>query len=66
MITLHFSYYWLLLPLAVVLGCWVCRVADTDTGGYGAGLATLLTLAAAVIIFVVVLAAMLGVSLWLS
>ena len=66
MITLHFSCYWLLLPLAVVLGFWVCRVADRDTGGYGAGLATLVTLGAAIIIFVVVLAVMLGISLWLS
>lgn len=64
MIDLHFSYYWLLVPLVVALVWWVAHVAEGDTGGYGAGLATLLALAVAVIIFFVVLAAMLAFSLW--
>jgi hypothetical protein len=64
MITAHFSYYWLLVPLVIGLGLWIKRVAARDTGGYGAGMETLFKSAIALVIFFVVLVAMLLFNLW--
>ncbi|MDB5270868.1 MAG: hypothetical protein JWP58_3908 [Hymenobacter sp.] len=61
MICLAFSYWWLLLPLAVVL---LAIVAACDNeGGIGGGLKTLFVALVCLAIFLIVLAAMAGYSL---
>ncbi|MGI4870448.1 MAG: hypothetical protein ACRYFX_04630 [Janthinobacterium lividum] len=61
MIHLNFSYYWLLLPLAIILLLWIMRVASKDTGNvaYAGGIATLFAMVLAVVIFLVALTVLL-------
>lgn len=58
MITLHFSPWWLLLALAIVL---LFILANTDSGGgIGGGLTFCLVLLASVAIFLIALAFLVG------
>ena len=58
MITLHFSPWWLLLALAIVL---LLILANTDGGnGIGGGLTFCLVLLACVAIFLIALAFLVG------
>jgi hypothetical protein len=61
MITLHLSYWWLLLPLAIFL---IAIVACQDTGGgFGGGLLAVFVALVCLAVFLIVLACLVGYTL---
>jgi hypothetical protein len=60
---LSLSLYWLLLPLGAGLLLWAAP-RESETGGYLPSFAPLFRMAAAVVIFFVILSILLGINLW--